>query len=212
MTKQMNREEWLTALGESLCDDMLDDIASKYGFDTPPVRFSVGFSPRSKGGQVIGICCARSISNDGHNEIFISPNIDDSHQIAHVIVHELIHAYLDGTSDGHKNRFVKIAKEVGLKGPWTATTATPALAARLAEYIDVLGEIPASKVNLMLAGKAQTSRAMKVECTACKFMFRTSQSQIDRMPEIAACPVCDREGTLKQEIKAPKLQAIAANK
>lgn len=60
------------------------------------------------------------------------------------LTHELCHVAA-GHKAGHKREFVKIAKAVGFKAPWTATPATPELIARLFGLLLKLG--PYNKRN-----------------------------------------------------------------
>lgn len=199
--QKINREEWLTQIGESIIDDIITPYVDQFelGLDTPPVRYSVGFSPQSRGGKVIGVCFPRSKSADRHNEIFVSPIVMDSLLVAGTLVHELIHAYLDN-QDGHKGRFAKLARACGLEGKLTATYASNELNERLQAYIDVLGPIPAQSLDYASV-KKQSSRQLKVECSACGFLFRASSTQLQRLHSESACPVCDTVGALEPEIK-----------
>lgn len=190
------REEWLNILGDSLVTDVLAPIAEREQLPMPPVRYSVGFARGVRGGgkhAVLGACHPRSHSTDGHNEIFISPECNDSMQIAETLVHELIHAFDDNKS-GHKGKFATLARAAGLEGKLTATYAGDALRATLQEYLDALGDIPAAKMepNARVKPK-QSSRMIKVECSTCGFNFRASRTQIERITQ-NACLCCEATG------------------
>lgn len=198
--EQGDREQWLNTLGSWIAEDIIEPHAERLGLPYPPMRFSVGFPPRSSArSKTIGVCVARHASADAHNEIFITPAIDDSAQIAHVLVHEIIHAFLDN-EDGHKGRFVVLAKACGLVGKMTATTAGSELEKKLALYIDELGPIPAARIDLQNAKKKQDTRSLKCECSECGFTFRASAMQLRRVTKDSACPSCDRTGTLKHDV------------
>jgi len=196
----INREEWLNQVGDAILDDIVAPMAAELGIelDAPAIRYSVGFPPNSRGGKVIGVCLSRCVSDDQHNEIFISPTVLDSALVASTLVHEIIHAVLDNR-DGHKGDFAHLARACGLVGKLTETEASKDLAIDLQRYIDALGPIPAASVQFNKI-KKQSGRQHKVFCTECDFKFNTSQMQIDRLHDDSVCPIC-LGYTLKQEIK-----------
>ncbi|MEE8481889.1 MAG: hypothetical protein V3S12_00920 [Acidiferrobacterales bacterium] len=183
----LDREAYLT----ELCSMILDsELLPHVGEDKrPPIRVSVGWPKGTRGGnKSIAQCWARRMSNDGVNEIFVSPNISDVATIAHTLQHELIHAILD-LADGHKGRFAVLARASGLEGKLTATVASVAQATRLCELTDLLGDYPHATLNDKLR-KKQTTRNLKFACVDCGFTARTSGKWIHRI-QGANCPACD---------------------
>jgi hypothetical protein len=192
METSVTREEWLG----QMADAIFADPELLGGHEIPPIKLSVGFPPRSRGGKVIGACMRRSVSEGRYNEIFISPTISDSILVAATLLHELIHA-LDDCESGHKGHFAKVAAKVGLNRPYTATTPNDELAARLNDLIDLIGPIPHAQVNLK-AVKKQGTRQKKVHCTNCGWQFHTSRKQIDAMT-MNVCLSCGEHDTLQAE-------------
>lgn len=165
-TKYSTREEWLVAAVEAL-RPMFSALTSE---TVPAVRVSVGW-PGGNGrkNSVIGQCWSTKVAADEISQVFISPVLDDAVRVLDVLAHELIHAIDDCTS-GHKGRFAKIAKALGLEGKMTATVAGPGLKAELDQIAAELGEYPhAALVNPGQGAdgpKKQGTRMLKVECEA----------------------------------------------
>ena len=113
----MNREEWLNN-----CKELLVEYIFKPEKITvhKAIRISPGWPFAERNGKVKGQCFDTTASKDGHNEIFISPRIEEADKACHVLAHEIIHAVL-GTEAGHKGPFVVMMKRIGLEGKPTAT-------------------------------------------------------------------------------------------
>ncbi len=162
-TKHTTREEWLVAAVAALTPlfEELDETV-------PAVRVSVGW-PGGNGrkNSVIGQCWATGASSDKVAQLFISPVLDDAVRVLDVLVHELVHA-VDDCQSGHKGRFAKIAKALGLTGKMTATVAGDELKAKLEAIAEELGDYPhAALVNPGQGAdgpKKQTTRMLKTEC------------------------------------------------
>ena len=160
--KFQTREEWLVAAVAALTP-----LFEELGETVPAVRVSVGW-PGGNGrkNSVIGQCWATGASADKVAQLFISPVLDDAVRVLDVLTHELVHA-VDDCQSGHKGRFAKIAKALGLEGKMTATVAGEDLKAKLEGIVGELGEYPhAALANAQGADgpKKQTTRMMKVEC------------------------------------------------
>jgi len=162
-TKFQTREEWLVAAVAALAP-----LFSALEETLPEVRVSVGW-PGGNGrkNSVIGQCWSTKVAADSVSQLFISPVLDDAVRVLDVLAHELIHA-IDDCQSGHKGRFAKIAKALGLTGKMTATVAGDDLKAKLEEIAAELGAYPhAALVNPGQGAdgpKKQTTRMMKVEC------------------------------------------------
>lgn len=162
-SKTITREEWLVSAVAALTP-----LFEELGETVPAVRVSVGW-PGGNGrkNSVIGQCWATAASSDKVAQLFISPVLDDAVRVLDVLAHELVHA-VDDCLSGHKGRFAKIAKALGLTGKMTATVAGDDLKAKLEEIAQELGEYPhAALVNPGQGAdgpKKQTTRMLKAEC------------------------------------------------
>lgn len=162
------------------------------------MRVSCGL-PKGQSGA-IGQAWPRSRSSKGINELFISPEIDDSEQVLHVLMHEMIHGCLD-CEYGHKGLFKRIALAVGLTGKMTATVAGSTLKIQLQEVIKKLGKYPHNELDTTRI-KTQTTRNILIECTACAAKFRTSRKTMNEAiisMSNAHCPFCNKTGTLTSD-------------
>lgn len=187
-TKNLTREQWLVQSATIIEHNILLPAIKACGYAKPQMQYrvSVGMTISKK---AIGVCYPRAASSDQHNEIFITPFLDDSARILDVLVHELIHASDDNAS-GHRNYFAQVARKTGLQGKLTATTASPELLEKLLDIVDVLGDIPHHKMDDQARAKPkQGTRMLKIECTDCGFNFRATKSNIERMTEFK-CPCC----------------------
>ena len=174
---KIDRETWLTEAAQFILSDILAPLAE---LPTRPFRISIGF-PSGKVSKVVAQCWSSNASSDGTNEIFVTPIIDDSIEILAALTHELIH-YLDDLESGHRKFFAEAAREAGLEGKLTATVAGEALTEQLKGYTDILGDIPHAKIDPAHSGKKkQKTRMLKVQCNACAFNFRATQSNIGAM-------------------------------
>lgn len=201
----LNREDWITQAGEAILDDIVMPAfaACKLDFERPKVAYMRSFPPAVRNPETVaGFCMARKCSDAGKNEISVSPFVADSETALATLAHELIHAVLDN-QDGHKGRFLKVARYIGFESPVDELHASQALTDTLQPYHDYLGDIPADKLTLAdtRVKKKQTNRQLKCECTECGFTFRASKTQLTRLHAESVCPVCDLRGTLEIEQK-----------
>ena len=193
------REAFLTEAAALCLDDVIMPVveASKFEFERPRFRISVGFPPNNRGGKTIAVCFVREASGDGVNEIFVNPTIDDPLHVLEAVAHELIHA-VDNCASGHRNFFAHVARKIGLEGKLTATVAGDKLAATLREHIGLLGDFPHHKMNVNAGRKKGGTRMLKMKCRwdDCGFQFYTSAAQIERMNS-HDCPACLEIDSLK---------------
>lgn len=181
----LSREQWLNKLARKLRP------AFKEAGATLPARLRIScgwpssraLASASSKSRTIGQCWPLELSADGTAEVFISPAIADTAQVAHVLTHELIHA-ADNCANGHKAKFRKIALRLGLTGKMTATTAGPELAERLNALCKPLGNYPHARLDLSKV-KKQGTRMLKLECPECGYTVRTTQKWLD-----IGAPVC----------------------
>jgi hypothetical protein len=190
-----NRETWLLKATNQLQEKVFTPVNLTIPHD---VKISCGFAIGSRAGakkMTLGVCHPRSHSKDLINEIFMSPQIDDSLQTLGTLAHELIHA-IDDCKNGHKKAFRDMAHAIGLTGQMRSTTETPELVEILNTIVSDLGEYPHAKI-ILNARKKQSTRNIKFECTdddgnGCGFSFRTSQKNAD-MIQVVTCPACVSE-------------------
>lgn len=184
--KYETREQWLNALVEEL-----RPIVEEQGEQVPEqVRISCGFPSKmatSRKRQRIGECWYTYTAEDGVKQMFISPVLGDPVKVADVTLHEMIHAALPDDT-GHKGSFPRIARDCGLTGKPTATSAGPELEKRLQRITKKLGPYPHSALKPTGREKKQTTRMLKVECPECGYVVWTTQKWIDE-----GLPFCPNE-------------------
>lgn len=181
------REEWLDKAKE-----LATDLFIQAGYTVPQnIRVTCGWP--SRGGlatkkRTIGQCWPSGNSKDGHFEIFLSPYLSEGSRVIGVLIHEIVHAVV-GLDVGHKKPFKDCAIAVGLTGKMTATTETEELQAWSREAIDrVLGPYPHATLDGANKGKTQSTRLLKMSCSECGCIVRTTQKWIDEHGESWPCP------------------------
>lgn len=178
----MNREEWLTQYAERF----LWPLLLEHGATKRKYRVSVGFPKGSRGAlTAIGQCWPEQMSSDKTFEVFVSPILSVA-DAAHVLLHELVHVS-DANKNGHKGPFKALATAVGLEGKMTATVPGAALKAKLAKWIEELGEYPHAPLVPQKRGE-KGSRLLKAECEDCGFVFRTTHKWLESTGGELQCP------------------------
>jgi hypothetical protein len=173
------RHEWL----EAATAELRPLFASK-GHEVPEnIRISIGW-PKGGKGNTIGQCWYAEGSSDKHNEIFISPALRDTLQIAATLAHELVHA-IAGKDAGHKAPFKRIALAIGLEGKMTETTAGAEFVAWSAPVFERIGQYPGGSI-VASGRKKQSTRLVKCSCEGCDYVVRTTRKWI----EDAGAPIC----------------------
>lgn len=177
------REAWLLNAANAL-----RPLFEALGEEVPALRVSVGWpGGRGKKGSVIGQCWSKASSTDEVASLFISPVLIDPLTILATLAHEIVHA-IDDCESGHRGRFTKIAKGLGLEGPMTATTAGAELTETLKEIAADLGEFPHAAMTGGGTGsgpKKQGTRMLKVECPEDGYTVRTTAKWL-----AVGTPVC----------------------
>lgn len=182
----MNREEWLHALAAKLAPWF-----QEAGHPIPAsVRLACGFPSQAalaRRKRRIGECWAKAASADAKTiHIFISPVLANELEVAETVLHELIHAALP-FGVGHKGPFVKMAKGFGLQAPWTATTASPELKARLNALLSMMPErYPHAALQAVNRRGSKGSRLLKVACPECDYTVRVTRMWLDK--GLPTCP------------------------
>jgi hypothetical protein len=177
----MNREAWLQKVVTELETDF-----SNQGHAVPPVQVSVGW-PSSNRHKRIGECWPSNAAEDGINQMFVSPRLQDTLVVIPTVAHEMVHAVLDN-KHGHKKPFKDIAVSVGLEGKMTATVASDALKERCEAIVAKIGAYPhAGLVEALSTVPKQTTRMLLLKCAECDFKYRTTQKWIDQYQNFP-CP------------------------
>ena len=181
MENKMNRETYLNKMAYELKMGVFKQ--SHINLDLSKVKISCGYPTTGSKGKAIGQCHATS--NNGYNEIFIHPILQDSIKVCGVLAHELIHAH-DDCEHGHGKEFRKMALSIGLEGKMTATTESEEFVKEAQKIVDKLGEYPHKKLESSGTKKKQTTRMVKVVCYNCnQYHVRMSRKMFELAP-----PVC----------------------
>ena len=191
--KYKTREEWLTRAKE-----LLQEYVFRV-WDIPEnVKISCGWGGPGCSKKTKGICYNPKCSSNKNIEIFISPELDDESRVLDVLAHELIHSIL-GVNKKHGPQFVKIAKEIGLNAPWTATTCGPELKKSLETYIiPELGKYPHYKMEIIKETKEKEPKEQQAKMFVCngengshpvwKCLVKTKFLDIAN----PVCPICGK--------------------
>ena len=188
----MNREMWLNECIQKLRSEF-EQLAHPL-----PEKIRASCSWPSKSGLAnkkrrIGEAWSAKNSADRSCEVFISPVLKDPVEVAATLVHELVHCAV-GVEEGHKGKFTRLAKAVGLEGKMTATRAGEALAARLREITDGIGPYPHAELTHSNAMKKQGCRLLKVVCE-CGCVVRMTRKWLDEVgPPTCGCGAAMVEG------------------
>lgn len=180
------REEWLVAAAEKIC---VWFNQHKVELEPSDYKITCGWPSRSATSATkrrIGECWARKCSDTGKNEMFISPTLEDSFEVADVLGHEMIHA-ADDCKSGHGAGFRKLCKATG----WTRNKPTSAAAEGeaaefLRDLVKQLGPYPHQKLTPGTKKKADKCRLLKAECEGCGMIIRTTQKWADE----TGLPIC----------------------
>lgn len=139
MNTHTTREGWLAAAALQL----EDRIIRLQGAEVPKkIAYSCGF-PKGGGGRAIGQCWDPTAAPDETHHIFICPTQVSATRVLDILLHEIIHAVV-GIPEGHRGKFKKMARAVGLEGKLTATVVSEGteLHNTLVEIADALGPYP----------------------------------------------------------------------
>ena len=189
----MTREVWLRLMTVKLRADF-----SRRGIELPSeIAVSCGWpskNARARNGRRIGECWRADCSAGRRPEIFISPTLADSVEVAAVLVHEMIHAALPDA--GHGPAFKRAAVQLGLTGKMTATVAGPDLRDHLAllvRQIDRRG-YPHAELRPLGDERKQSTRLIKLECRGCGYVIRTTRKWIEVGTPVCCCGEPFEEG------------------
>lgn len=203
MNTNTTREAWLTEAIE-----VFRPRFAEIGLPLPEkVRVSVGWGStgaRQENAKILGVTYCRSLSADGVNEVFVTPEDADTASMLETLLHELIHV-ADDCASGHKGAFAEAATRLGFEGPMTATPPSVQLAAELVTIAAALGPYPGAQLTIPTKTKTpapvgpdgkpikltsgpgtQTTRMIKLTCE-CGYTVRTTRRWIE--VGLPSCPV-----------------------
>lgn len=187
----MTREEWLNEL-----TDALRPVFAGLGHPLPDkLRASCGWPSthamaNKKGMRALGECWYSQCSADSSVEIFVSPAQSDGYSVAGAMAHELVHA-ANGEYQGHRGKFIIVAKAVGLLKPWPESHPSDELAARMRGLVDAIGPYPHATLDGVAKNadgdkKPGGTRLLKAECGDCGYTVRVTKKWL----EAKGAPIC----------------------
>lgn len=178
-----NREAWLrdayALLRRELLPEAPETVAVTWGFP------SKGATSRKR---TIGQCfMGKSVQGDveGGRVILVSPTLSDPAQIIDVLLHEMVHAALP-VGTGHRKAFSQLAKRVGLEKPWTATTASKELKAKIDGWLK--SELRPWPGGHLVVVPKEKGRQLKASCE-CGRILRMAKATFEAGPLL--CGNCD---------------------
>jgi len=174
--------------------DMVEPIFKNKGYKIPKIQVSCGFPSTGNKTKHIGQCWGRSSTNDGVNQLFISPILDEPVQVLDTLVHELVHA-IDDCIHHHGPEFKKIATDVGLQGPMREASAGPWLKEHLIGIAKQLGKYPHSKINLAHSSSKKTGPRPRAKCKKCGYEVTPLKKWLHMGP-----PLCPKHTTEMEPI------------
>jgi hypothetical protein len=186
---KITRELWLQN-----AVDLVSPIFKNKGYTIPKVQVSCGFPSTGNKSKHVGQCWGRSSTNDGTNQLFISPVLDEPVQVLDTLVHELVHA-VDDCAHHHGPEFKKIATDVGLQGLMREASAGPWLQEQLTGIVRQLGKYPHSKINLAHSSSKKTGPRPRAKCKKCGYEVTPLKKWLYMGP-----PLCPKHTTEMEPI------------
>ena len=184
--------------------DLVSPIFKNKGYTIPKVQVSCGFPSTGNKSKHVGQCWGKSSTNDGTNQLFISPVLDEPVQVLDTLVHELVHA-VDDCMHHHGPEFKKIATDVGLQGLMREASAGPWLLEQLTAISRQLGKYPHSKINLAHSSSKKTGPRPRAKCKKCGYEVTPLKKWLHMGP-----PLCPKHTTEMEPIGDWE-EAIASN-
>ena len=174
--------------------DLVSPIFKNKGYTIPKVQVSCGFPSTGNKSKHVGQCWGKSSTNDGTNQLFISPVLDEPVQVLDTLVHELVHA-VDDCMHHHGPEFKKIATDVGLQGLMREASAGPWLQEQLTAISRQLGKYPHSKINLSHSSSKKTGPRPRAKCKKCGYEVTPLKKWLHMGP-----PLCPKHTTEMEPI------------
>jgi hypothetical protein len=174
--------------------DLVSPIFKNKGYTIPKFQVSCGFPSTGNKSKHVGQCWGKSSTNDGTNQLFISPVLDEPVQVLDTLVHELVHA-IDDCMHHHGPEFKKIATDVGLQGLMREASAGPWLLEQLTAISRQLGKYPHSKINLAHSSSKKTGPRPRAKCKKCGYEVTPLKKWLHMGP-----PLCPKHTTEMEPI------------
>ena len=174
--------------------DLVSPIFKNKGYTIPKVQVSCGFPSTGNKSKHVGQCWGKSSTNDGTNQLFISPVLDEPVQVLDTLVHELVHA-VDDCMHHHGPEFKKIATDVGLQGLMREASAGPWLQEQLTAISRQLGKYPHTKINLAQSSSKKTGPRPRAKCKKCGYEVTPLKKWLHMGP-----PLCPKHTTEMEPI------------
>jgi len=185
--------------------DLVSPIFKNKGYTIPKVQVSCGFPSTGNKSKHVGQCWGKSSTNDGTNQLFISPVLDEPVQVLDTLVHELVHA-VDDCMHHHGPEFKKIATDVGLQGLMREASAGPWLLEQLTAISRQLGKYPHSKINLAHSSSKKTGPRPRAKCKKCGYEVTPLKKWLHMGP-----PLCPKHTTEMEPIGDWEEAIVSAN-
>lgn len=182
----MNREQWLQALAIKARPVIAGGVELG-GDEESAVRLSCGFPPASGRIKAQAGLVPPSASDDDTAEIFVSPEVSDTEQVARLVLPLLIAVQAQDWKGGAKSK--RIAESFGLNGENN-------LPARFSDILQDLGAYPHASLTIPAKAK-QSTRLIKVSCPADNYIARVSRSTLNNLGA-PICPACNQ--SLREDV------------
>lgn len=182
----MNREQWLQALAIK-ARPIIAERVELGGDEESAVRLSCGFPPASGRIKAKAGLVPPSASEDDTAEIFISPEVSDTEQVARLVLPLLVAVQAQDWKGGAISK--RITERLGLN-------AESNLPVTFTEILQGLGAYPHASLTIPAKAK-QTTRLIKVSCPRNGYIARVSRSTLDTFGA-PICPACNQ--SLREDV------------
>lgn len=182
----MNREQWLQALAIKARPVIATGVELG-GDEESAVRLSCGFPPASGRIKAQAGLVPPSASDDDTAEIFVSPEVSDTEDVARLVLPLLIAVQAQDWKGGAKSK--RIAENLGLNADFN-------LPARFSNILQELGAYPHASLTIPAKAK-QSTRLIKVSCPADNYIARVSRSTLNNLGA-PICPACNQ--SLREDV------------
>lgn len=159
----MNREQWLTEMAKLV-------EPTFHGFELGDYKVTCGWPSRSAlspRNRVVGQCFHGEKEKGLPSQLFISPVLDQSLDVAGTLCHEIAHVAA-GPKAKHGKWFIKVCKHVGLTaGPPKSVMPGELLNEKLMKLIAKLGPYPHTAIPIppALVAAKPAPISVSLECT-----------------------------------------------
>lgn len=193
--KELNREAWLGEVSR-----LVKPLFKQ--FHLPAHKLTCGWPSKHALGKTqrrVGECFSPKCSTAGIFEIFISPFLDDSLEVAGTVCHELAHVAA-GIEAGHGRDFWKVCQHVGItKGRPTTAMPNELLNQTLQRLIEPLGAYPHSKLQPVAKTVEKEKKSVTLVCPSCFVKVRISKKHLAQSGH-PTCG-CNTGFVLKEELE-----------